>query len=201
MQKRYNLAKRGDSMFIYISVFVLILLVLIIAVYIYLPNLQFTLSFNKKTFRLTVITLSIAFLYFLGFGIYDKIKDHQETIIVKVDGTSHLVNGIEGKVLLLEDQKVHANRYYTTWLFTWKKLQHADEVLTVSSTGERIVYTDSIYGIPSYSKEPISNQIREKVGAKYMYKVSLHFPSRGIWKVSFGDENRRVGPIHIEVYQ
>ena len=188
-------------MFIYISIFVAILIVIIIGGYVFLPNSQFALSFNKKTFRLTVIILSIAFLYFLGFGIYDKIKNHQEIMIVKVDDTSHLVNGIEGKVLLLEDHKVHANQSYKTWLFTWKKLHDADKVLAVSRSGERQVLTDSIYGIPSYSQEPTYNQIRQKVGAKYMYTATLNFPSPGKWKVSFGDEKGKVGPIQIDVYQ
>ena len=75
-------------MFLYISIFVAILLVLIIVGYFFLPNSQLSLTFSKKSFIVTVVTLTVILLYLIGFGIYDLIHPHQDIQMIHIDGDS-----------------------------------------------------------------------------------------------------------------
>ena len=186
-------------MFIYISIFIAVLLCLIIFGYIFLPNSQFTLTFTRRYFILTVIFLSAVFLYFLGFGIYDLTRSHQEIKIVEVDDESHIVDGITGNVMLLEDKKVHAGEGYKTVIFTWKRLNDNAKIFMESDKGEAFTVTDSINITPL--KDPLYNQMKLSLEAKYMYEASLLFPSPGTWKVSFGDKSDPKGTLKIEVFK
>ncbi|MGV3488129.1 MAG: hypothetical protein ACO1OC_06035 [Tuberibacillus sp.] len=186
-------------MYIYISIFFAILLCFVVVGYFFFPNSQFSLSFRKKTFVLTTILLSVVFLYFLSFGIYDLMRDHQEMKVVQIDDKSHIVNGIDGKLMFLQDKKIRAGVSYKTVLFSWVKMGDNAKIVIKSDEGKKIVLTDSINMTPN--EDSLYQQIQLSLNAKYLYGAAITIPTPGKWQITFGDSSAPIGTLSVEVYK
>lgn len=181
-------------MFIYISIFVGILLVLVVCGYFFLPDSQFSLSFSKRNFIITVVVLSAIFLYLLGFGIYNLKHPHEIVKIVHIDAEPHLVDGVEGEIMLLQDKEIHADKPYKTVIFTWEPVGK-NLPFSFQHDGQKITKLLHI----SETRDPLYHQIKLSVGAKYMYTTTMTFTESGKFITTFGKGQNSLGSLTLNV--